>query len=110
MDEVQIFCPPKEGVLTELLLDTMLWGGFGLVGYRPSPVARTPLERLDHLLTTQLALQVEMVALQPYRLEKRQWWRLQHEDQRSGDLQGTASLGGSGHSDTAIRAAGRRGW
>ncbi len=53
-------------MLTELLLDAMRWGGFGLVSYRPSLVARPLLERLDHLLITRLALPEEMLTLQPW--------------------------------------------
>jgi hypothetical protein len=66
VDEVQSFCPPEGGALTELMLDAMRWGGFGLVSYRPSLVARALLEQLDHLLFTRLALPEEIMTLQPW--------------------------------------------
>lgn len=66
IDEVQSFCPPDGGGLTDLLLEAMQWGGFGLVSYRPSLVARSLLERLDHLLLTRLALSEEIETVAPW--------------------------------------------
>jgi len=66
LDEIQNFCPPQGGDLTELLLDAMQWGGFGLVSYRPSLVARPLLERLDQLLITRLGLPEEIDTLAPW--------------------------------------------
>jgi hypothetical protein len=66
IDEIQSFCPPEGGELTDLLLDAMGWGGFGLVSYRPSLVARSLLERLDHLLLTRLGLPAEIDTVAPW--------------------------------------------
>lgn len=66
IDEIQSFCPPEGGELTDLLLDAMRWGGFGLVSYRPSLVARALLERLDHLLLTRLGLPAEIETVAPW--------------------------------------------
>lgn len=66
IDEIQSFCPPEGGVLTDLLLDAMRWGGFGLVSYRPSLVARSLLERLNLLLITRLGLPEEIETLRPW--------------------------------------------
>lgn len=60
IDEIQSFCPLEGGELTDLLLDVLPWGGFGLVSYRPSLVARPLLERMDHLLLTRLGLPEEI--------------------------------------------------
>ncbi len=64
IDEIQSFCPAEGGGLTDVLLEAMQWGGFGLVSYRPSLVARPLLERMDHLLLTRLGLlgEIETVA------------------------------------------------
>lgn len=63
VDEIQSFCPPEGGPLTDLFLDAMQWGGFGLVSYRPSLVSRALLDYLDHFLITHLALPEEIEAL-----------------------------------------------
>jgi hypothetical protein len=44
----------------------MQWGGFGLISYRPSLVARPLLEQLDHLLITRLGLSEEIDTLAPW--------------------------------------------
>jgi hypothetical protein len=66
IDEVQSFCPSEGGELTDLLQEAMQWGGFGLVSYRPSLVARPLLERLDQLLLTRLALPEEISTVAPW--------------------------------------------
>ena len=66
VDEVQSFCPPEGGQLTDLLLEAMQRGGFSLVSYRPSQVAPALLEALDHWLVTRLSLREEMEALRPF--------------------------------------------
>ncbi len=66
IDEVQSFCPSEGGELTDLLQEAMQWGGFGLVSYRPSLVARPLLERLDQLLLTRLALPEEIETVAPW--------------------------------------------
>ncbi len=66
IDEVQSFCPPESNQLTELLLEAMQRGGFGLVSYRPSQTASSLLQALDHWLVTRLRLPEELQALQPF--------------------------------------------
>lgn len=66
VDEVQSFCPPGGGQLTDLLLEVMLEGGFGLVSYRPSQVAPALLDALDDWLVTRLSLPEEIQALRPF--------------------------------------------
>ena len=66
VDEVQSFCPLEGGPLTDLLLEAMLGGGFGLVSYRPSQVASPLLEALDGWLVTRLGLPEEIEALRPF--------------------------------------------
>ncbi|MFN8498698.1 MAG: DUF5752 family protein [Anaerolineae bacterium] len=65
VDEIQSFCPPEPGALTDLFLDAMEWGGFSLISYRPSLVAPVILEKLDHLLLTHLDWAEETHALAP---------------------------------------------
>ncbi len=66
MDEVQSFCPPEGGPMTDLLLEAMAGGGFSLVSYRPSQVTPALLEALDYWLVTRLSLQEEIEALRPF--------------------------------------------
>lgn len=66
VDEIQHFCPPEGGELTDLLLEAMQWGGFGLISFRPSLVSPALLARLDHLLITRLMMKAELDALQPW--------------------------------------------
>ncbi len=63
VDEVQSFCPHEGGVLTDMLLEAMSWGGFSLISYRPSQVAPALLDHLDHWLLTRLNLQEEIETL-----------------------------------------------
>ncbi len=65
VDEIQNFCPPGESMLTELVLEAMGWGGFGLISYRPSQTAPALLEALDHYLITRLSLPEELETLAP---------------------------------------------
>lgn len=66
VDEVQSFCPPEGGQLTDLLLEAMPGGGFSLVSYRPSQVAPALLEALDYWLVAHLRLREEIEALRPF--------------------------------------------
>ena len=66
VDEIQSFCPVEGGTLTELFLEAMQWGGFGLISYRPSLLAPPILQRLNHLLVTRLTLAEEVATLNPY--------------------------------------------
>jgi hypothetical protein len=66
VDEVQSFCPPEGGELTELLLDMLQDGGFSLVSYRPSQVAPALLEMLDQWSLTRLSLPEEIGVLSPF--------------------------------------------
>jgi hydroxymethylpyrimidine pyrophosphatase-like HAD family hydrolase/DNA-binding NarL/FixJ family response regulator len=63
VDEIQSFCPPHGGGLSELFLSAMAWGGFGVVSYRPSQLAGSLLDRLDHFLITRLSLPEEINAV-----------------------------------------------
>ena len=66
LDEVQSFCPPQGGKLTDLLLEVMRGGGFSIVSYRPSQVAPSLLEALDNWLLTRLNLPDEIEVLKPF--------------------------------------------
>ncbi len=67
VDEIQSFCPPEGGELTDLLLESMREGlGVGMVSYRPSLVAPQMLNILDHWLLTRLTMPEELETLQPY--------------------------------------------
>lgn len=68
VDEIQNFCPREGSELTDLLLEEMRWGGFGIVSYRPSQMAPVLLEALDHWILTRMNLREELDALRP-RLE-----------------------------------------
>jgi len=68
VDEIQHFCPPEGGILTDMFVDAMRWGGFSLISYRPSMIAPAVMNALDHLLVTRLALDEEIETLKP-RLE-----------------------------------------
>jgi len=66
VDEIQSFCPPEGGELTNLLVEMMKNGGFGVVSYRPSQVAPALLEALDHWSLTRLNLPEEIEGLSPF--------------------------------------------
>ena len=66
VDEIQSFCPPEGGELTDLVLDMMQAGGLGVVSYRPSQVAPALLEMLDHWLLTRLSLPEEVAVLESF--------------------------------------------
>jgi hypothetical protein len=66
VDEIQSFCPAEGSPLTDLFLDAMQWGGFGLISYRPSLLAPPILERLEHLLLTRLTLADETTTIHPH--------------------------------------------
>jgi hypothetical protein len=67
VDEIQNFCPPEGGELTDLLLESMHEGlGVGIVSYRPSMVAPQLLNLLDHWLLTRMSLSEELDTLRPY--------------------------------------------
>lgn len=68
VDEIQHFCPPEGGILTDMFIDAMRWGGFSVISYRPSMIAPAVMNALDHLLITRLALAEEIETLRP-RLE-----------------------------------------
>ncbi len=68
VDEIQNFCPREGSELTDLLMEEMRWGGFGIVSYRPSQMAPALLEALDHWIVTRMNLREELDALRP-RLE-----------------------------------------
>jgi len=63
VDEIQSFCPPEGGRLTDLFLEVMQFGGFGVISYRISQIAPVLLEALDHLLVTRLRLPEEFNTL-----------------------------------------------
>lgn len=63
VDEIQSFCPPEGGKLTDLFLESMQYGGFGVISYRISQIAPALLEALDHLLVTRLRLPEEFTTL-----------------------------------------------
>ncbi len=65
VDEIQSFCPATGERLTDLFLDAMEWGGFGLISYRPSHIAPALMEKLDHWLLTRLSLPSELEMLEP---------------------------------------------
>jgi hypothetical protein len=63
VDEIQMFCPGNGGLLTDLFLETMQWGGFAVVSYRLSQISPELLEGLHHYLLTRLRLPEELAAL-----------------------------------------------
>lgn len=63
IDEIQNLCPRGGNELTDLLLESMAEGGFGLVSYRPNEMAPALLEALDHWLLTRLRLPEAMDTL-----------------------------------------------
>ena len=66
VDEIQSFCPPEGGKLTDLFLEVLQQGGFGVISYRTSQIAPALLAVLDHFLITRIHLKDELVALQPH--------------------------------------------
>ncbi len=66
VDEIQSFCPPEGGKLTDLFLEAMAVGGFGVVSYRPSQTSPVILQALDHWLLTRLSLPEEIQVLSPF--------------------------------------------
>lgn len=66
IDEIQSLCPLEGGELTDLLLDVMQDGGFSLVSYRPSLVAPSLLEALDHWLATRFSWPEEIETLKSF--------------------------------------------
>jgi len=66
VDEIQCFCPPEGGELTDLLLKTMQKGGFSVASYRPSQVSPALLKALDHWSLTRLSLPEEIEVLKPF--------------------------------------------
>jgi hypothetical protein len=48
IDEIQNFCPPGGGDLTDLILQICQAGGIGLISFQPSQVAPAVLESVDH--------------------------------------------------------------
>jgi hypothetical protein len=66
IDEIQNLCPCDDEEMIKLLLDSMEWGGFCLVGYRPSQVNPLLLEAISHWLVTRLNLPEEIEILRPH--------------------------------------------
>jgi hypothetical protein len=66
IDDIHSLCPPEEGQLTDLLLNSLQAGGFGLVSDHPSQVSPTLLESLDCWLVTYLSHPEEIAALRPF--------------------------------------------
>ncbi|MDY7079661.1 MAG: HAD hydrolase family protein [Chloroflexota bacterium] len=66
VDEVQNLCPPRGGELTDLLLEIMQGGSFGLVSYRPSQVAPALLQAMEHWMLTRLHLTEDIETLGPF--------------------------------------------
>lgn len=64
LDEVHSFCPPEGGRLTDVLLQAMEEGGFGIVSYRPSLVCATLLGKADHWLMTRMTMPEEVEHVQ----------------------------------------------
>lgn len=64
VDEVQMFCPVDGGRVTDLIRETIQWGGFAVVSYRLSQISPILLDGLHHYLLTRLRLPEELVALQ----------------------------------------------
>lgn len=69
IDEIQHFCPPEGGILTDMFLEAMQWGGFSVISYRPSLIAPALVEALDHWLLTRLNLPEEIATLAPRLLQ-----------------------------------------
>ncbi|HNT79012.1 MAG TPA: DUF5752 family protein [Anaerolineae bacterium] len=65
VDEIQHFCPPEGGILTDMFLDAMKWGGFSVISYRPSQIAPALLDAIDHWLITRLSLPEEIETVTP---------------------------------------------
>ena len=63
VDEIQSFCPADGGMLTDLFLEAMQWGGFSVVSFRLSQIAPALLAALDHWLVTRLNLPEELNTL-----------------------------------------------
>ncbi len=80
VDEIQSFCPPEGGILTDTFLQAIQWGGFSVISYRPSQIAPQLLHALDHWLLTRLSLPEEIETLTP-RLSQ-----LQHGDSVLAEL------------------------
>ncbi len=65
LEDLHNLCSP-EGQLTNLLLDSLQTGGFGLVSDHPSHVPSIILESLDAWLLTHLSQPEEIAALRPF--------------------------------------------
>jgi hypothetical protein len=65
VDEIQHFCPPEGGILTDMFVDAMKWGGFSVISYRPSQIAPALLDAIDHWLLTRLSLPEEIETVTP---------------------------------------------
>lgn len=63
IDEVQSFCPPWGGALTDMFLAYLHQGGIGIVTYRPSQVAQPLLDGVAQWLLTRLNLQEELAVV-----------------------------------------------
>ena len=66
VDELQNLCPPESSELGDTLLESMQWGGFCIISYRPSLIPASLLAALSHWLLTRLNLPEETRALEPH--------------------------------------------
>jgi len=66
VDEIQNLCPSGNGELGRSFAESMQWGGFCIISYRPSQLVTDLLQELDHLLLTRLSLAEEIQVLEPY--------------------------------------------
>jgi len=66
IEDVHSLCPPQEGQLCGLLLDSLRGGGFNLASDHPSQVVPALLEALDGWLIMRLDLPEEIAALRPF--------------------------------------------
>jgi hydroxymethylpyrimidine pyrophosphatase-like HAD family hydrolase len=66
IDEIQSFCPRDDGPLTDLVVDGMRGGGFGVVSYRPGQVAPRVLAALDRWMLTRMRSREELELVQRY--------------------------------------------
>ncbi len=62
-DEIQSFCPPQGGPLTDLILGGMQERGIGVVSYRPSLVAPAILKAIDSWLLTRIEMPEEIAQI-----------------------------------------------
>ncbi len=65
-DEIHYFCSSDDDPITRMLLDGMQDGGYTIVSYRPSMIAPSVLQRLDHLMSTRMELASEIEVLQRF--------------------------------------------